>query len=275
VKYIHFYSVGIAPLDMAVVPDLDGDGGDDIAILGDSRYSGRIKVQIRDAKSGSLVSNSAYLNLAWRAQQILVVPDLDNRPGSEVGVLATDADGRIAVLLRDAKTAAFIRKVRFLGPTWEPIRAVSIPDFSGNGKDEIGLLARKKENGTLVIMSRDASSNSFISNVFPLDASHTPVTVVVLPDENSNGASELATLGVNNGTGQPVIDIRDANSGVLLRTLNTFNADWEVKDMVVLPDIGGGAPGLAVLATRKSDGLPVVQTINGDTGSVISEVAIN
>jgi len=275
VKNLLFVNVGFDPLDMVVMSDLGGDGGDDIAVLADNLYTGKITVQVRDGASGSLVSNVAFLSLAWRAHQLLSVSDLDNRPGDELGVLATDADGRIAVMVRDASTGDFIRNVRFLSTNWEPVRAVAMSDFSGNGADEIGVLARRKDNGMLIIMIRDASSNSFISNVYPLDDSHTPVTVVVLPDENSNGASELATLGVDNGTGQPVIDIRDANSGVHLRTLNVFNADWEVKDMVVLPDIGGGAPGLAVLATRKSDGLPVVQTINGETGSVISEVAIN
>ena len=270
-----YFEDGWHALGMEVLPDLSKDGAEDLAVLAENPSSGEIAVQIRDAATGAFTANVFFLNESWRALQLLTFGEVDDNPGPELGVLATNDAGQIVVMLKDAKTNTFIKNVFFLNANWEPIQAIVLDDISENGAQEIGLLAKNKNSGQLVVMVKDAATNTFLNNVFPLGSGWDPVKVLALPDENANGSQELAVLGVNEATGKLVVQVRDSLTGQFLRNLEPLGSNWDPKDLVVLPDIGGGIPGLSVLATRKSDDLPVVQTIEAISGDLITNVVLN
>jgi uncharacterized FlaG/YvyC family protein len=262
-------------MNMQRIPDLASDGSEDIVVLAEGISSGEIAAQVRDSASGIFVNNVFFFNPNWTAHQLLVFGEIDTALGSEIGVLATNEVGQIAVMIKDAKTNTFIKNVFFLNANWEPIQAIILDDISENGAQEIGLLAKNKDSGQLVVMVKDAATNTFINNVFPLGAGWEPIKVVALPDENANGSQELALLGVNEATGKLVVQVRDSLTGQFLRNLEPLGSNWDPTDMVVLADIGGGVPGLSVLAIRKSDDLPVVQTIEAVSGDLVSNVFLN
>jgi len=263
------------PLGLAVIPDLGGDGSEELAVLAEGLATGEIAVQIRDAASGAFVKNVFFLNPNWTAEALLEFGEIDTNAGPELGVLGTSSAGQIVVMVKDAGTNTFIRNVFFLNSNWRPVKALVLEDFSGNMANEVALLAQNRQSGQLVVMTKDAATNTFLNNIFPLGSAWEPITAVVLPDENSNGSQELAVLASQKDTGVLVIQVRDPMSGQHLRDMTVLGASWDPRDMIVLPDIGGGIPGLSVLATRKTDDLPVVQTIEATSGDLVSNVFLN
>ena len=56
---------------MAVVPDIHAISGDEVAVLGVSKATGSVLVQVKDASSGALVGdigNIYFLSPAWNPQ---------------------------------------------------------------------------------------------------------------------------------------------------------------------------------------------------------------
>jgi CSLREA domain-containing protein len=270
-----FFTGDWVTLDAVSMPDLGGGVHDDLAVLGANRLTGEIAVQIRDSVTGAFVRNVFYLAAPMQPRQLVVVEGFDPNPGPELGVLMTEEGGRHILMIKDAGTGAFAGNLFFLNANWEAVQALVLPDFNGNSAAEIGLLARHRTSGMLVVMIKDAASNAFLKNIFPFGSGWRPVRVAALPDENNNQAVELATLGVNGLTGKPIIQVRDALTGQFLRNLRLLGTSWEVRDMVALEDIGGGVSGLSIFAERKIDGVPVVQTIDSASGSRLSNVFLH
>lgn len=85
------------------------------------------------------------------------------------------------------------------------------------------------------------------------------LTLVNLPDVNSNGIDDIAVLRASSR----FVEIRDGLAGQLLRNMSFFSSGYTVVDVVSLPDSdGNGVPELAVLATRNSDGRIVAEIRN-------------
>lgn len=263
------------PVDIGTVTDSGDDGAEYVAVLAQSSTTGEIAVQLRDGASGAFLKNVFFLNSNWQPRQLLVIDGFDGNAGSELGVLATNATGQIAVMIKDASTNAFIRNVFFLNANWELIHAVMVPDRNGNAAGELALLARNKNSGQVVAMIKDAATNTFLNNVFPFGAGWKPIKMVAMPDQNGNGMPELAVLALNLETGKPVIQIRDSMSGEFVRNLPALGSNWTPRDMLLVPDIGAGIAGLAVFGVRKLDALPVVQTVRSDSGALVSNVFLD
>jgi uncharacterized repeat protein (TIGR01451 family) len=275
VKNQLFFMKGLSPMSMETLADLGNDGSDDIAVLAERDSSGEIVVQIRDGKTGAMVRNVFFLNPAWRAIQLLKMDGFDSNPGQELGVLAVDPEGRLSMMIKDAATNTFVNNVFFLNSDWSAIQAVAMPDANGNGAPEVVLLAKNKVTGKVVAMIRDAKTDEFLGNVFPLGSDWMPSRVVVIPDENSNGAAELATLGVNLNSGKLIVEINDSHSGNQIRVLEPLGSNWNPIDMIGLEDVGTGSAGLLIMATQKVGGMDVAQTVDSVSGEVVSNLVLD
>jgi hypothetical protein len=244
-------------------------------VLAGNQLTGETAVQVRDSVTGLFLRNLFYQGAPMQPREMLFVPGTDANPVPELGVLMSEPAGRHIVMLRDAATGAFARNLFFLNSNWAAVDAIVIPDMNDNGAAEVGLLARNMTSGMLVIMLKDSGSNAFLKNVFPFGSGWLPIKVVALPDENANQAVELATLAVNGLSGKLVIQVRDALTGQFLRNLYPLGSNWEPQDIVAVEDIGGGTPGLVLLAIRRIDGVAVVQTIDATTGDLVSNIFLN
>jgi len=270
-----FFWGAFNPLGINVLSDLGDDSSDDIAVLAEETATGKIAVQTRDGATGTLINNVYFLDETWQARQFLDLGETDDLPGPDIGVVAVNAAGDIKIPLADAATGTPIRDLRFLNANWEPLQAVVIPDYNGNGIAEVALLGSKKGTNRLIIQVRDGGTNEFLTNIFPLSAVWRPVKMALLPDRNANGAAEIAVMAVKEGSGRLLVQVRDSRTGQFLRNLTPLSARWEPKDMVVLPNLEGGVTGLSVLATRREDGRPIIQTINAANDSLISNVFLD
>ncbi len=79
---------------------------------------------------------------------------------------------------------------------------VVIPDISGNGISEVGVLLQRYSDNQPFLQLRDASTGA-LETLIQLGANSISEALVPLADQNSNGAPEIAVLGYSaNGTGR-------------------------------------------------------------------------
>ena len=238
-----FYGTAYAAVDMALMPDTDGNNTQEIAVLG-KNASGGLRVQARDALSGSITSTT-YFGTNMDPINVLVIPDISGNGMPEVVVNGrVIATGLGRAQLRDASTRIVIRNISF-GSEYVPVELAVISDLSGDGAPDLAQLGRIEATGAVRVQIRATSDGAVISNAF-LGTADLPVQVLGIGDANGDASADIAIL-VERSTGGGKVLIRDGSSGAAIR--NTFVSKVnQPVGMALVEDLdASGNPELSVL----------------------------
>jgi len=251
--------------DMAVLPDLDGSGDPEIAIL-QQQASGQVRVQTRDSVTGGVTSNLWY-GLQYEPVSMDVVTDYSGNGFPEVAVLGSeDGTDAVRVQLRDSDSGGFLDNV-FLGTQSIASDLVSVTDTSGNGVPEMGILGVLKGNDQVRSQVWDADTAAFQTNVW-FGKVYQPHSMITMPDINSNGSDEIVAVGVDPATQNIRVQVRDSDTTATLYNI-WLGAVNEAVDIALINDINSdGFPDLAVLLKTPA-GVGRVRVQSGLNGAFI------
>ncbi|MGI9271757.1 MAG: hypothetical protein ACR2QT_08285, partial [Woeseiaceae bacterium] len=213
-----WFEAGYTPLDLEVVPNIDGNAGPELAVLMTrDADNDRAWVHLKDAMSGAYVKN-VWFQAGYTPKDLAIIDNLDGNPGSEVAVLMVrDSDSRPWVHIKDALSGAYVRNVWF-DSGFTPTRLETVPDLDSNAGDELAILTTKDADGRAWVLMKDALSGSFIRNVW-FQAGFDPMDFVVLPEMDANAGSELAVLG-RKTDGQLQVEIKDAKTNAFINQVD-------------------------------------------------------
>jgi len=79
---------------------------------------------------------------------------------------------------------------------------------------------------------------------------NTYLRIASLPDMNSNGYAEIASLGMEANTGKPLVKIYDSNTNDSLKRIYFFDSLWTLKSFTVCYLINDSIPEIGVLAAK-------------------------
>ena len=220
-----YYSSGFYPVDMAVVPDVNGNNAQEIAVALVQIGSARGLVQVRDSLTGSVVANT-WLPASFELKNIAVLGDTNSNGAPDIAALAQRVDnpatgaGPIAVRISDASTGAALRSIWFR-PTGSSIfgrhALAAVPDFSGNGLDEVSILVQLTSSQRTVLTTRDALTGAEISTIF-VSPDFDGERLVVVDSLNGNNASEVGVYGFDRNL-LPQMIMYDPSTSTRLNTV--------------------------------------------------------
>ena len=263
-----FYGTAFAAVDMAIVPDTNGNNVSEIAVLG-QKTGGGLRVQARDALTGSITSTT-YFSSTIDPAGLLVLPDISGNSEPEFIVFGFLTGGEVQAQMRDSATGAVIRNIRF-GSLYVPSDLALVSDLSGDGAPDLALAGRRDDTGAARVEIKSTSDGSTISKAY-LGTQDSPVQVLDIGDANTSGSSDIAVLVERAGGGGKVV-VRDGATGAQIR--NTFfskvNQALEIVDVADLN--ASGNPELAVLGdSTDSPGTSRVQVKDSIDGTPINEI---
>ena len=163
--------LGWSPVELKAVPDLNGNGADEVAMRMTRDSDGLEIIQIRDGLTQALVNNVYPIGAGgggWSTQQYEVV----NTNGAvTLGILSTrDSDGQVFLQMKNALNANIVNNVFFIGPPWEFQQAYQVmPNFNGGNDDELAVLVRNPTNSDRLVQIRDSETDAVIRNIFQPD----------------------------------------------------------------------------------------------------------
>ncbi|MBV5347243.1 SBBP repeat-containing protein, partial [bacterium] len=258
-----------APLDLVAVPDLDGNGAPELALLGQRATDHRVQVETFDALSGVRLSVIAF-DPVFAPQRLAVVPGFDGAGGAALAVLGYNGTtGGIAVELKDARTGVRLGQVLFKKSVRPPVDFAAVADANGNGSKELAVLMfdTSTPRNQKKVELRDSRDGTLIKNLWsPLWT--TPLGLVELPDVNGNGTPEIAVLGQANAA--VVVKTADAGTAAALPIV-FFNPTFVPQQLAALPDLdGNGVAELAVLG--RANGLRKTELRDAATGDLVSNL---
>ncbi|MEM7280605.1 MAG: proprotein convertase P-domain-containing protein [Pseudomonadota bacterium] len=215
----------IYPLGLGWTPrasiSLDVNGTPAVAVLATRDSDNLTIVQVRNASDGSLVRNVFPLGFGWSPTgEIKAVPDLNGNGVEEVATRMTrDADGLEIIQIRDGQTNDLVSNVYPIGAggggwTTQQFEVVTLA-----GTTYLGILSTFDATGQILVQTKNAQTAAIDSNLFFIGPPYEYHDYAVLEDFNGNGASELAVFVENTSTGLRLIQVRDGDSGALIRNV--------------------------------------------------------
>jgi len=195
---------GAEPLALAAMPDLNGNGSSELALLEQVRGDGRFRVRVIDPSSQSVL-NDVYYGTDFDPVAMAVVPG------------PTPATARVAVLgLRSGdSTGRILTKVALTGATvstklWHatnlPVDLDTVADTNANGAADLALLEQTPTNEARVRIHDSATGD--LLRWMPLPFLNSAIAGAAVGDVNGNGFNEVAGLGA--GGVQLHVQIKDA-----------------------------------------------------------------
>ena len=184
-----FYGTQYSGVDMAVLPDTDSNGADELVVVG-ATVTGAVRVQARDALSDAATSTTYYGNQAVPIS-IAVLPDVSGGGAAEMvmhGIVNGSNQSRSQI--RDSVTGLVVRNI-FYGDFYVPVRVSTIGDITGDGIPELAELG-VAASGAGRVRIKNAATGDHVTNAFI--GSDPPIAVVGIEDANTDGTRDIAVL---------------------------------------------------------------------------------
>jgi hypothetical protein len=199
---------GYTPSDVEVVPDADGNGVPEVAVLEARDTDGRMVVEVKNA-SGPTNPNSVWFMAGNSPIDLAVVGDKDGNGVPEVAVLSSrDSDGRVVVEVKNADGATGPSSVWFMqGQAGLAVKSVG--DADANGVPDIAVLSTRLSDGRVLVEVKNAAGATN-GRALWYPAGYGARDIAVLPDLDGSGVAEAGVLLIRNSDGRIVVQRRNA-----------------------------------------------------------------
>jgi hypothetical protein len=258
---VEFLDPSVTLIAAEVLPDSDGNGVAEIAVLGSRNADGRGVVEMRNA-SGSPAPRQVWFATNQRPVGLAVVgADADGNGIAEIAVLSTRrSDGRGLVEVKNAYGATSPVSI-WAGAGLTPRDLEIVPDADANGVPEVAILASRDSDGRIVVEIKNAAGATNPNSVWFM-AGNTATDLAVVPDSDGNGIAEVAVLSTRNSDGRVVVEVKNAAGATNASALWTVAGQAALAVDAIADADGNGVPEIAVMTKRNSDGRVVVEVKN-------------
>jgi hypothetical protein len=258
---IEFLDPGMIAVDARALPDSDGNGVAEIAVLAVRRSDGRGVVEMRNV-TGAQAMRQVWFAAGHRPVALAVIEgDADGNGVAELAVLSTrNSDGRGLVEVKNVYGATNPAAI-WMGAGLTPKDLEVVDDADQNGVPEVAVLSSRNSDGRVVVEVKNAAGPTNPNSVWFM-AGHTPIDLAVVPDKDGNSIPEVAVLSSRDSDGRVVVEVKNADgatgpSSVWFMAGQTALAVKSVGDADA-----NGVPDIAVLSSRASDGRVLVEVKN-------------
>jgi hypothetical protein len=248
----------------AIVPaDVDGNGKDEVAIIGAQSADGELVAGLHNGTTGTLIASPKLQSLTQPFSALAA--QLNSTPGQEIAILARKSN-RHALALVDGLTGKTKTKTVLKNATGNAhaVAARVLP----SSEQQIVLLGTT-DAGELVLEVTTGKGKRIRS--FRLSTQVTGPLAVVAADINGDGRDEIIVSASRVSDSKPVLIALDANTGGSLYLANLFESDDVESVNVFTADVDGdGVLDVVANAVRISDSRALFEVRAGVSGGLFS-----
>ncbi|WP_338165558.1 hypothetical protein [Vibrio sp. 10N] len=207
------------------VPDMNSDGVADFAIFGQHKLNLTNQLVVRSGADGSSFKTYKWVN-NWIEPSIMFLADRNNDSINEVGLFGYHKrTQKNQLFVLDGSTGAK-REVYNWNPLWEQGELKSIADITGDGVDDLAMLAKRSDDGRYQVAMKKGHTNAGMVGFVHWPAEFESAIGVNIDDRNQDEAREVGLFGlsVKNGVEKYKLLINSYKDNQRLQTLSWPNA---------------------------------------------------
>ncbi len=153
---------GVGLVQAAVVPDRNGNGAPEVALLWRNPAAGTTQVWVTDATTSQRLAAVAGFNQGVVPLKLAVVADITGNGVEEYAVLGSKpTTGQVSTTLLDGATGQWVNRIWY-SKECTPLDLVSIADVNGNGAAELVMLGRCGPDGQLRAVINDTKNGQVL-----------------------------------------------------------------------------------------------------------------
>lgn len=282
-RSIDFFSNSWDPIAMAAYADGNSDGTADdaaLAVLGQNISTGQLKVQLRDAFSGSVLQpNIGFFNSDWQPLGLAILEDSNGNgvfDDPAAAVLAQNTgSGRIMAELIRISDGAELGRWAFFNPAWDAKAVAAFAPEGGNPM--LAVLATDPGTGKSKVQLRDIVTDTK-SSVFVSGPAIQVEDLGILMDLNGDGTKDdpgLVVLG-RKGSGNNVVRVRRVSDGSRVDDVLMVGSAYGATGLAMLADVNSSNyEDIAVLAEPMTSGSLLVKLRDLGTGDTIENLFLD
>jgi len=149
------------PHSTITMPDINSNGSDEIVAVGVDPATQNVRVQVRDSDTTATLFN-IWLGNVNEAVDIALINDINSDGFPDLAVLLKTPAGVGRVRVQSGDDGAFIRNL-FYSVVENPVGLAVMPDYSGNGFDELAALG--KSAGMRHVQILDTSTGGQVNRI--------------------------------------------------------------------------------------------------------------
>lgn len=145
----------------AIVPDINANGGHEIAALYVDFRTGKHVVKIKDSISKEIISVLDFATNFRAPAGVASIADINGNGIPEIAVLYTDTHNNVPkVMIKDASNNKKpLKNFSVLGLDFTPKSIARAPDLNNNGTDELSILGIDNRSSRARVETRDSQSD--------------------------------------------------------------------------------------------------------------------
>lgn len=159
-------------VDIASVPDFNGNGAKEIAVMYVDYITQKHVVKIRDSKTSAVLSTLTFKSGLRAPLGLVVIDDINGNRVPEIGALYSQIGalysefGQPSINIKDAKNdKVYLKSLSFLNSSFAPKEVMVSPDTNGNRASEITVLGIGKADNMPRAETRDSKSGAVLSSM--------------------------------------------------------------------------------------------------------------
>ena len=142
-----------------------------LSVLAKHKTTGENMVQSRLLTDGSRFRNTTFHTMDWQAQDLALLRDTNgngNPNDPSYLVLATNpSTDENMIQAKKVSNAVLKKTMSFPSANWLGLKIMSSEDLSGNLREEVGVLAEHRSNGSAKIQLKDYNNKTTTLTIFP------------------------------------------------------------------------------------------------------------
>ncbi|MFQ3189770.1 MAG: hypothetical protein ACI936_000896 [Paraglaciecola sp.] len=222
-----------------VLPDITGDGVQEIAIQGRFKEFSRPQLVVKNGLTNKPVDTFSYPNL-FIGPIYNVHSDIDGDGVEEVSTFGRiERNGKIQVKLANGLDSKDRLKAYNFPDKWSDISWHRLDDMNGDGEDDWGLLGRNREDGRVQLIVKDGVSSKGALAIYAWPPQIQSPTFHRIPDMNNDGVEEVAIAGQRSNNARYQFQIKDGQDRNVLLANHNLNLTLTDVSYHVLPDLSG------------------------------------
>jgi hypothetical protein len=150
-------------IDTTLVPDMNNNGVDEVAVLYVDLKTGKHTVQIKDPATDTVLKTLVFVTNFIPPSGLVALHDTNDNGAAEIGVLFTQFRYPNVQII-DTKTSKTVRNITFLNPGFTPKTIGVSADADANGADEIVVLGINRTSGAATAEIHDSKTGQVTNN---------------------------------------------------------------------------------------------------------------